>query len=176
MDAVAVSIASGIGAGSSLRWSQAVRMALVFGAFQAAMPALGWFGGDLLRGWIGGVDHWIALVLLGGLGFLMVRKAWSNEPEDAGAGNPFAWGRLLILALATSIDAAAAGLGLACAGAPLWLSVMLIGSITAGLCLPALWFARHLGAAMATRAEVLGGLVLIAIGVHIAYDHLSRGT
>ena len=176
MDAVAVSIASGIGAGRSLRLSQAVRMSLVFGAFQAAMPAVGWFGGSLMRGWISSIDHWIALALLGGLGFLMVRKAWSHDTDETRSEDPFAWGRLLILALATSIDAAAAGLGLAFAGAPLWLSVMLIGGITAGLCLPALWFARHLGAAMATRAEVLGGLVLIAIGVHIAYDHVRHGT
>ena len=147
MDAVAVSIAAGI-AGSPLRRRDAPVMALTFAGFQTLMPILGWLGGQFLTQWISAVAHWVAFVLLGLIGGKMVKESFENDEERAERGSPFAVSALLIAGVATSIDALAVG-------------------VTLALCWPAVWFGGRLGSLVAKRAELVGGLVLIGLGIKI---------
>lgn len=169
MDAVAVSICAGMGRPEA-SWRRMLRMPVAFGLFQAAMPLLGWLGGALLVERIASWDHWLAFILLAGIGGKMLWEAWRSD-DDAPRADPFAWGRLSVLALATSIDALAAGLTLGLIALPVGCTVAIIGVTTAALCLPAVLLARRLGRRWASRAEVFGGAVLIGLGIKILVDH-----
>jgi putative Mn2+ efflux pump MntP len=170
MDAVAVSICTGL-ARPNEAFSRALRMPLAFGFFQALMPLLGWLGGSALLAYIAAWDHWLAFALLTIIGGKMFWEGWSGDGECK-AGDPFAWKRLIILSLATSIDAAAAGLSIAFIGLPVLLSVAIIGVTTTALCLPALRLGGRLGSRWASRADLIGGLTLIGIGIKIVVEHL----
>ncbi|APV51291.1 hypothetical protein BWI17_17325 [Betaproteobacteria bacterium GR16-43] len=175
MDAVAVSISSGMTRGAKASWRDAFAMAGVFGAFQALMPALGYVGGAYFKESIEAWDHWIAFGLLALVGGHMVYEAlWGQAEEEAVAkANPFAWRRLLVLGVATSLDAAAVGLTLALIDLPMVASVLVIGAVTFVLCVPAVRLGGRLGEKFAHRAELLGGVVLILIGVKILAEHLA---
>jgi len=171
-DAFAVSLVRGsAGEHSSAR---AVELGLAFGIAQGLMPLLGWTLGALFAHRIEAVDHWIAFGLLAVLGARMIRQAFSDEPNDAPAQGRR--GHLLgvvAAALATSVDAAAAGLTLDLFAAPVWLSCLAIGTVTALLCIPGYWFASRIGPRLGRWAEAAGGLVLIALGARILYAHLT---
>jgi putative Mn2+ efflux pump MntP len=171
MDAVAVSICAGMARPGEPFW-RALRMPLAFGFFQALMPFLGWLGGEAVVAYIADWDHWIAFALLAGIGGKMLWEA-VNGDDECPTGDPFAWGRLTILAIATSIDALAAGLSISLIGLEVWLSVAIIGGVTALLCLPAVRLGGRLGERWAQRAGIVGGVVLIGIGVKILVDHLG---
>lgn len=171
MDAVAVSAGAAIARPQEPFW-RAMRMPLAFGFFQALMPLIGWIGGAALVGWIAAWDHWLAFALLTGIGGKMLWEAWAGD-DEAGPGDPFAWGRLTVLAIATSIDALAAGLSIAVIGVPVLVAVGVIGATTAALCIPAVRLGARLGGRFAAAAEVLGGLTLIGIGAKILVDHLA---
>ena len=175
MDAVAVSISSGMSRGRGAGWRDAFAMAAVFGAFQALMPALGYLAGELARGWIEAWDHWVAFALLAAVGGHMIWESGPGmiEEEAVARADPFQWRRLLVLGIATSLDAAAVGLTLALIDMPLVASVAIIGLITFVLCVPAVRLGARLGMAFAHRAELFGGIVLIVIGVKILAEHLS---
>ncbi len=170
MDAVAVSISSSMTA-RRVRWPQAVKMAAFFGLFQAVMPALGYACGLAFRGWVEAVDHWIAFALLGLIGAKMIYE--SRREGDDSQNDPFSTPRLLLLSVATSIDALAVGVSFSLLGIPLLVTVAVIGVVTFALCLPAVWMGKRLGKLMAKRAEMLGGVVLIIIGIKILVEHLS---
>jgi putative Mn2+ efflux pump MntP len=169
-DAVAVAISSGIARGRA-SWSESLRMAAVFGLFQAVMPALGYAGGLLFRGYIEAYDHWVAFVLLAAVGGHMLVEA--RSPSGAPRRDPFGRRSLLVLGFATSIDALAVGLSLAVLDFPLALAAVIIGATTFVLCAPAARMGARLGEGLAHRAEFVGGVVLIAIGVRILIEHLS---
>ncbi len=172
MDAVAVSIAAGLSA-TRVGWRQAALMAATFGFFQAVMPAIGWALGSLGRQWIAAWDHWIAFALLAAIGGKMVWDALHPDADDDAPGSdPFALRRLLLLGVATSIDALAVGVGFSLVEIPLLATVTIIGVTTAALCLPAVLLGRRLGERFAHRAGLIGGLVLIAIGVKLLLDGL----
>lgn len=171
MDAVAVSISAGIARGHAT-WTESLRMAATFGVFQAVMPALGFAGGALFRDAISAYDHWVAFALLGLVGGHMILESLSAE-EDKPRPDPFAWKGLLLLGLATSVDALAVGLTLSVLEAPVAVSVAVIGGVTFALCLPAVHMGARLGSRLAHRAEFVGGLVLVAIGTSILIEHLS---
>lgn len=171
MDAVAVSISSGMARGRAT-WREALAMAAVFGAFQAIMPALGYAGGALFRDAIEAYDHWVAFGLLAIVGGHMIVESRA-APEERTPGNPFAPRRLMVLGVATSIDALAVGLSLAVIDFPLAASVTVIGVTTFVLCVPAVLLGARLGTAFAHRAEFIGGAVLIAMGAKILIEHLS---
>jgi putative Mn2+ efflux pump MntP len=171
MDAVAVSISAGMSRPNE-PWSRAIRMPLAFGAFQALMPLVGWLGGAKLVGLVAAWDHWLVFALLAGIGGKMLWEAFSRD-DDAPVADPFAWKPLLLLALATSIDALAAGLSIAVIHLPVLVTVAVIGLTTALLCLPAVRLGSRLGDRWATRAEIVGGLVLIGLGVRILVQHLG---
>jgi manganese efflux pump family protein len=171
MDAVAVSISSSMTAARRVSWPQAFKMAACFGFFQAGMPTVGYACGLAFRGWVEAIDHWIAFALLGLIGAKMI---YESRREEADAENdPFSTRNLLLLAVATSIDALAVGISFSLVGVPLLATVAIIGLVTFALCLPAVWLGKRLGKLLAKRAELLGGIVLILIGLRILVEHLS---
>lgn len=172
MDSVAVSVSSGIARGRA-SWREAFLMAVVFGAFQAVMPAIGYAGGALVGGIIEAYDHWVAFTLLGLVGGQMILESRSSAEEEKPPSNPFAWRTLLLLGFATSIDALAVGLTLAIIDIALLLAVTVIGLTTFVLCVPAVRMGAKLGLRFTRRAEFIGGAVLIAIGTRILIEHLS---
>ncbi len=175
MDALVVSIARGAaGPHSPVR---ALETGLAFGVAQGVMPLLGWALGALFAGLIEAVDHWIAFCLLGFLGVRMILVALSDEDgegEAQAAGLKAGhWQALLMASVATSIDAAAAGLTLDLLGPPVWLASLVIAGVTAALCIPGYWFAARIGHRFGTLAEIAGGVVLIGLGCKILIEHLA---
>ncbi len=171
MDAVAVSVSAGMARGRAT-WGESLRMGAAFGFFQALMPALGYVGGALLRDSIEAYDHWIAFGLLALVGGHMIAESRSGEPPRP-AGDPFGARNLLVLGIATSIDALAVGLSLSLLDVPVGVAVAVIGGVTFALCVPAVHMGARLGTRLAHRAEFVGGVVLVAIGARILIEHLS---
>lgn len=172
MDAVAVSISSGMSV-REIKISQALKMALCFGIMQAVMPCLGYVAGVQFRGQLEAYDHWVAFLLLGYLGIKMILD--SRGAGEAPLDSPFATRKLLLLGVATSIDALAVGVSFSLLAISLAETVVTIGVVTFALCLPAVWFGARLGKSMAKRADILGGAILIIMGCKILIEHLIAG-
>lgn len=171
MDAFAVAVASGIML-QTVTARQTFRLAWHFGLFQAMMPVIGWFLGLSVRSYIEAYDHWIAFALLGYIGVKMIREAFEKNSGDK-RKDPTRGMTMVMLSVATSIDALAVGLSLSMLGLSIWFPALVIGIV-------ALLFTGvglHLGrtASQAKRvgkfAELLGGAVLIAIGAKILWEH-----
>ena len=172
MDATAVAAARGL-AVSRIRARHVVLVAGLFGGFQALMPLVGWTVGRRLGPLVEAWDHWIAFVLLGGIGARMLWEAWAATPDAARAeAELFGVRVMLVLAVATSIDALAVGVTLPMLDAPLALSLVTIGVTTAVLSGLGLYAGRRFGALLGRRLDVLGGVVLIGLGVKILVEHL----
>ena len=172
MDAVAVAIASGLSV-KVLKFRDALKMATFFGVAQTVMPLGGYLLGAMFATALAAFDHWIAFVLLSGLGVKMILDA-RNAAEER-VSSPFRTNKLLVLAVATSLDAFAVGISFSLLEVSLAETVMVIGAVTFLLCLPAVWFGARLGKSMARRAEIFGGIVLILIGGKILIEHLVGG-
>jgi manganese efflux pump family protein len=172
MDAVAVSIASGL-AERKLHFRNALKMAFFFGLFQALMPFAGFFLGLSIAEWVSAWSAWIVFLVLLILGIKMIREA--RTVGDEPLHSPFRTNKLVALAVATSIDAFAVGVGFSLLDSGLVVTCATIGLVTFLLCLPAVWFGAKLGKRFAQRAEIFGGLVLIAIGCKILLEHLLKG-
>lgn len=180
MDAVAVAAARGIAA-PVFRVQTALVIGLFFGLFQGGMPVLGWQLGALLGPLVERWDHWIAFVLLVGLGGKMLVESWqeSREPEEGEAraatqrDTRLRLGTLVALSIATSIDAFAVGITLPMLGAPLLLSVVTIGVTTAVLSAGGFAAGRRFGAVLGRRVDIVGGLALIVLGTKILLEHLT---
>ena len=172
MDAVAVSISSGMARGRA-SWREALAMAGTFGFFQALMPALGFAGGAYFHDTIEAYDHWIAFGLLSVVGGHMIVESRSDAQEERERGNPFAARRLVVLGFATSVDALAVGLSLAMIEVPPAAAIAVIGLTTFVLCVPAVLLGVRLGVRFAHRAEFAGGAILIAIATKILIEHLG---
>ncbi len=171
MDATAVAAARGLAA-PHVRWTDAARVGLLFGGFQALMPAIGWVGGAAIGAWAAAWSGWIAAVLLAGLGGMMLKEALGGDDDDDDADpehGHFAWRDLLPLAVATSIDALAAGVSLPLLGADMLVSLVAIGTITAALSGVAVLVGERLGEAAGGRLGVLGGVVLIGMAARFAW-------
>ena len=177
LDAFAVSVSSGI-AVKGFSWRQAVKMGCYFGGFQFAMP------GSSVSAYISAFDHWIAFALLAVIGGNMVRGALGGGDEEEGLTELTAR-RLTVLAVATSIDALAVGVSLAFAGIVLlpgesdWVNMLLsaavIGVVAFALSVAGGLLGKRLGGLFQKRAELVGGLVLIGIGIKILVEHLTGG-
>ncbi|MBN2194731.1 MAG: manganese efflux pump [Polyangiaceae bacterium] len=173
MDATAAAATRGLLA-ERLRLRDVALTTLAFGGAQALMPLAGALLGAALCGYVEACDHWVAFVLLTVLGAKMIREALSDRDEPAAAAtDPFAFTTMVWLAVATSIDALAAGVTLPLLGAPLIVSVAVIGVTTAILSGAGLLLGRRLGRLIGARLEVFGGLVLIGLGVKILVEHTS---
>ncbi len=170
MDAFAVSLGAGA-AGRSRGGRAAFRLGFHFGLFQGVMPALGWLAGRRLVDSIAAVDHWVAFGLLAFVAVRMLRSGLG--PEDAADGDDPSRGvSLVLLSVATSIDALAVGLGLAMLRVEIWYPCVVIGVVTAILSAAGLRLGVRLGRRFGPRMEVVGGLILLGIGVKILADHL----
>lgn len=176
MDATAVSAARGF-ATDALRIRDILRVALFFGGFQALMPLFGWFLGDAFGALVAAWDHWIAFVLLGAIGGKMLWETWSEPASEASptskTGDLFGTRVMLVLAVATSIDALAVGITLPMLGAPMVFSLVSFGVVTAALSALGIVAGRRFGNALGRRLDALGGLVLIALGTKILIEHLG---
>lgn len=174
LDAFAVSVSSGISVPGFGR-RQAVKMGLWFGGFQFAMPLAGWFLGSSVSRYIEAVDHWVAFGLLALIGGRMVWGAL--RPGDGGEEAPadLSAGRLCLLAVATSIDALAVGISMAFMRVDILLSAAVIGLVAFALSVVGGLVGRRLGALFQRRAELVGGLVLVGIGLKILLEHTIGG-
>ena len=170
MDAVAVSLASGCSA-RKLEPRRALLLAFLFGLFQTLMPVAVWLAGLGFKTVIEGYDHWLAFVLLAFIGGKMILEASRGEarrPRDERLGLPV----MLGLALATSIDALAVGLSFSLLAIDIVIPVLVIGLVTFALSLLAVFAGQRFGSRLAGKAEALGGVILIAIGLRILVGHL----
>lgn len=169
MDAFAVSLSAGAGpyAGNG---RAVFRLAFHFGLFQFLMPVAGWLAGARLVGLLGAFDHWLAFGLLALVGGRMIAAGLGRGPETP-RGDPSRGWTLVALAVATSIDALAVGLSLALLKVSVWLPALVIGLVCAALSVAGVRLGRVLGTLAGTRMEVAGGLVLMAIGVRILFEH-----
>ncbi len=184
MDAMAVSIASALAA-PRVRPRDALLLAFLFGLFQALMPVIGWFVGSQFAEAISAWDHWLAFVLLGGIGAKMLHEAYTHHHLGMGGGreskeeaperNPFQLGRLMLMALATSIDALAAGVTLPVLEVRLVTAAAIIGGVTFALCLLGVSAGRRLGEPLEGKLDIIGGLVLIGLGFKTLLEHTLGG-
>ena len=175
MDAMAVAATRGLVA-RVLRPRDVVAIAVAFGVAQAVMPLFGWLLGVQAGPLMAAFDHWIAFGLLSALGIKMIYEAREPDDDDQGAANnAFAWRTLLVLAVATSIDAFAAGITLPTLGLAPAPTIVTIGVTTTLLSGVGVYAGRHFGAKLGKRLEALGGVVLIALGIKVLVEHLSAG-
>jgi manganese efflux pump family protein len=171
IDAFAVAVASGI-AIQNMRLRHALLIGAFFGGFQALMPLLGWFAGHWAHGYIGTVDHWIAFGLLTVVGVKMLLEA-RRLPDEEKTANPLDLYVLLTLAVATSIDALAVGLSLSMLNVAIVTPALVIGAITFVLSVAGVYIGDVFGHWFEEKLEFVGGLVLIAIGAKILWQHLA---
>ena len=170
-DAFAVAVGHGAAA-RRLDKFEAFRMALFFGSFQAIMPAIGWFIGHQFQELIFAYDHWVAFVLLSVIGGKMIYDDLRPEHEEGNSESRISYARLLTLAVATSIDALAVGVGL------LFLPsivgpALTIGTVTFTLSLAGVLLGHRYRSLASKHSKMVGGIILILIGAKILVDHLG---
>ena len=170
MDAFAVSITSGLTI-KQLRINDAIKIAIFFGSFQAIMPLIGWSAGLGFRDFISGIDHWIAFGLLTLIGCKMIYESSKMNVNDK-KKDPLNVYVLLMLSIATSIDALAVGLSLSFLNVSIALPVIIIGVITFLLSIFGVYFGNRFGHYFERKIEIIGGLILIGIGIRILTTHL----
>jgi putative Mn2+ efflux pump MntP len=171
MDAFAVSISSGV-VMEKVRIRYALLIAVFFGGFQALMPLVGGTVGSRLQVHVGSFDHWVAFLLLLAVGVKMI---WESAKDDASRVrlDPTRTSVLLVLAVATSIDALAVGLSLSFLGIAILLPVVVIGSVTFAMSFAGTYLGEVAGRTLGRRAEAVGGIILIAIGLRIVIEHTT---
>ena len=167
--------AAAVGKGAAMRtprWSEALRAGLIFGAIEALTPLVGWALGNAASSYVEAWDHWIAFALLGLLGLRMIRAGLRGTPADAGPARHGFW-VLAATGFATSIDAMAVGVGLAFVDVNIVLVAAVVGCTTLLMVTAGIMLGRVLGALAGRRAEIVGGLLLVAIGSLILHEHLA---
>lgn len=167
MDAFAVSVASGA-AFRDLHIAHTLRIALFFGIFQAIMPLIGYLAGQQIEHIISSYDHWVAFVLLITIGIKMIYEAFKI---DKPVKNPAQISILLVLSIATSIDALAVGLTLSILDVSIILDIAIIGVITFVLSLIGVQIGKKIGHLFEGKIEIIGGIILIIIGLKILLQH-----
>jgi len=171
MDAFAVSIVSGA-AYKQLHVKHTIRIALFFGAFQALMPLIGYLAGLTVQEYIADYDHWIAFALLSGVGAKMIYESFKIRPAKNNF-DPANTLVLLVLSVATSIDALAIGLTLSVLEISIIIAVIIIGVVTFVLSYAGVMVGKKFGHFFENRIEAAGGVVLIVIGLKILLQHLT---
>ena len=175
MDAFAVAITTGTQQRCAPT-GPALRLAFHFGLFQAAMPVIGWFVGLRLRAYIEQWDHWIAFALLAFVAIKMIRESLQGDTQQDNTKknqDPTRGSSLLILSVATSIDALAVGISLSMLGLSIWMPALVIGLVCFALTAIGVYIgckAARLGK-LGQHAGLIGGLVLLGIGLHILWEH-----
>ena len=179
MDAFAVSITKGMTI-KNLKKSTALKMALAFGVFQGAMPLLGWALGISFESYIKSIDHWIAFILLGFIGFNMIKGFFDDRKEDKESELEFSATadehdlsnkEIIMLAVATSIDALAVGISFAFLNVSIIPAASIICIITFLVCVVGVFVGNKVGDIFNGYAELVGGVILILIGFNIFNEH-----
>jgi manganese efflux pump family protein len=172
MDAFAVAVAAAI-ALDEISPRRVFRLAFHFGLFQALMPIMGWLAGMQLEQFIVSWDHWVAFGLLTFIGVKAIRTALTGTDAALARDDPTRGVIMVGLAIATSIDALAVGVSLAMVRVSIWYPSVVIGCITCLITALGMLLGRRLGKRFGKRVEVIGGVVLIAIGLKILVQHCS---
>lgn len=170
-DTFAVSVSSGLVL-PQINFLKASRIAITLAVFQAIMPLIGWLVGAGIRNQAQSFDHWIAFAILALLGGKMIYESLQNEPEQR-SFNPLDPKVMVGMAVATSIDALIVGFSFALLNFRILLSTGIIGSVTYIVAMLGMLFGKSIGARLGRRMEIVGGLMLMAIGVKILLEHLS---
>lgn len=170
MDAFAVSVCKGLSL-EKLRIKHAVIVGIYFGGFQALMPLIGYLLGSQFQRMIEAIDHWIAFSLLLLLGINMIREAVMEQ--DGETDSSFAFRSMFPLAVATSIDALAAGITFAFLRVDIWKAVFLIGCTTFLFSAAGIKIGHSFGNKFQKKAQIAGGIILILIGLRILWEHLG---
>lgn len=171
MDAFAVAVSVSATMAPMTR-RQMFRLSWHFGLFQALMPCVGWAGGAVVARHLAAVDHWIAFGVLFILGSRMIASGFSRD-GDKGDIDPTRGWSLVLLSVATSVDALAVGLSLGLMGVAIWVPAALIGIVTLGLTLIGMLIGHRVGRRLGRWASVGGGIVLMMIGTRILVQHLG---
>ena len=176
-DAFAAAIGKGVAMGRP-RLSDALRTGLIFGVIEAITPILGWLLGKAAAVYVQAWDHWIAFALLLGLGLHMIANGFGDDADEdeavvtTGNGNARSFWLLALTGLATSIDAAAIGVGLAFLEVHIGIVALVIGLCTFCMVTAGVMAGRALGALIGRRAEIAGGVILILVGMTLVYEHV----
>lgn len=176
MDAFAVSLAKGFCLKKDIL-KYAFKISFLFGVFQAIMPLIGWFAGTYFENYIKSIDHWIAFILLGFLGGKMIIESIkefsaNDENELACDRDTLSLKNLIVLAVATSIDALAVGISFGFLSVNILPSILIIGLTTFILCFIAVVIGKKLGESLQKYSELIGGIILLIIGIKILLEHL----
>lgn len=175
MDAFAVSVCKGLGM-RKLNKKQALIIGLYFGGFQALMPFVGWLLGSQFQKYITSIDHWIAFILLGFIGGKMMIEAvreWNEEEVVDVMDAPIDHKNMLVLAVATSIDALTVGITFAFLGTPIVEAITIIGITTMVISIAGVVVGNFFGSRYKSKAEFIGGLILVLLGLKILLEHLG---
>ena len=174
MDAFAVSICKGLGM-NKINKKQAFTIGLYFGGFQALMPLIGWFLGIRFQQYITSIDHWIAFILLVCIGGKMVVEAVRDKDDEVveKKDQPLNHKEMFLLAVATSIDALAVGITFAFLDTPIIEAIVIIGCTTFVLSIVGVIVGNFFGTRYKKKAEIIGGIILILIGLKILLEHLG---
>ena len=172
---IAVSVCKGLGM-KKLNKKQAVVIGLYFGGFQALMPLVGWILGIQFQKYITSIDHWIAFILLGFIGGKMILEAvkeWNEEDIVEVKDQPLDHRNMFVLAVATSIDALAVGITFAFLDTPILEAITIIGITTMIISIVGVVIGNYFGGKYKHKAELVGGIILVLLGVRILIQHLS---
>jgi len=168
-DTFAVSVSSGLIL-RKINFFNAMKIALVLALFQGLMPMIGWFIGSGVKKYMMAYDHWIAFILLAALGIKMIYESFRNN-KDSQSLNPMRFAVMFSMAIATSIDALIVGLSFAFFEVNIFITAFLIGLVTFIVSMLGILFGKKAGAHLGQRMEIVGGLILIAIGLKILIEH-----
>jgi putative Mn2+ efflux pump MntP len=175
MDAFAVAVCKGLSL-KKITARHPVTVGLYFGIFQAGMPLIGFILGSQFSSKISSIDHWIAFILLGAIGINMIREALNNQEDEcskAEQDTAFSFKNMIVLALATSIDALAIGITFAFLKVSIIPAVSFIGIITFIISAAGVFIGNFFGAKYKSKAEFSGGIILVCLGFKILMEHLE---
>ena len=168
MDAFAVSICKGLGM-RKVNKKQALVIGLFFGGFQALMPFIGYCLGSTLSGLVDSIDHWIAFILLAFIGINMIKESFEEEKQN----DDFSWKTMLMLAIATAIDALAVGVTFSFESINIFMAISIIGLTTFIIASAGVYIGHIFGNKYQQKAQITGGIILILIGVKILIEGLG---
>ena len=174
MDCFAVATASSMALGR-YDWAKMLRMALMFSLFQTAMPLIGYLAGVHFSATFIKIDHWVAFIILGLLGGKMIWSSLKKNKQDELKHSPFtSWGSLLLLSVATSIDALATGLIFVPYHHLIYKVLIVIAIVSFGMTILGCFIGVQFGKRFKLNVELIGGLILIGIGVNILFEHIAK--
>ncbi|WOF15736.1 manganese efflux pump [Methanoplanus sp. FWC-SCC4] len=174
MDSFAVSVSAGTAKtlNKSEKFKNSLKLGTTFGFFQAFMPVIGWITGVQFQSFVISYAHWIAFILLSAIGCKMIFEALSDNGEDSGITGTISLNMLILLGIATSIDALAVGFSFAFLNEAILIPAIIIGIVTFSMSFAGVYLGEKFGEIMGERAEIIGGIILIVIGVKILLENL----